>query len=201
MHLPAFRQALAFLALPLLAFTACSDTSDQAPVGSPNSSTSSTTVAASPSVAPPAEPTNTSQSHSTPAPTATSEATEETTELSLSSVEVTLEDASEATLNKVAGRNLPGTAGVEVNIKISNTTNTVIDAAPLSFPTLIVDGEEILGTPLNDDGEEDTYGLIEPGESQTLTVFFPSENPPEHLTITLVDPQDQNSTLTFNTHL
>ena len=195
MRIHTLRATLA--ALALLTLSACSGTSSTAsstpsPTASSTHSSASTSgsskVTASEAAAP---STDASTDASAPADTAA---------LSFDDISIDITDARQAELSQPAGRTLAGTAGIQVNLNIANTSDQAIDAAPLSFPTLkLDDGTDVTGFALTSDGVETTYGIIEPGKSQELTLFFPTDQTPSVLSITLLNPLEPTQTLTVQT--
>lgn len=173
----------------LLALSACGSTSSTAP--STPSSSASTSASASSSAS--------ATSESTAEATDTS-ATATPTTLSIDAVSIDITNAQKTELSRTTGRTLAGTAGIQVNLDITNTSEQPIDAAPLSFPTLgLDDGTEVTGFAMTSDGTETTYGLIEPGASEELTIFFPTDQTPSVLSITLLNPLEPTQTLTVET--
>ncbi|WP_421083755.1 hypothetical protein [Rothia nasimurium] len=187
-------------ALTLLALSACSGTSSTAPsTPSPSASTSASASSSASTSGSSEAATSEAAAPSTDASTDAS-APADTATLSFDAISIDITDARQAELSQPAGRTLAGTAGVQVNLKIANTSNQAIDAAPLSFPTLkLDDGTEVTGFALTSDGAETTYGIIEPGKSQELTLFFPTDQAPSVLSITLLNPLEPTQTLTVQT--
>lgn len=177
----------------LLALSACGSTSSPAP-STPSSSASTSANASSSTSA-----SESATSESTAEATDTS-ATATPTTLSIDAVSIDITNAEKTELSRTTGRTLAGTAGIQVNLDITNTSEQPIDAAPLSFPTLgLDDGTEVTGFAMTSDGAETTYGLIEPGASEELTIFFPTDQTPSVLSITLLNPLEPTQTLTVET--
>ena len=192
MHTHLIRAAFATLAL--LALSACGNTS-----GPDAASTSSTSAVATSESAESSHPTTEASPNGS---TTSAEAGTNTSanDLSLDSISIDITDAQKAELRQTTGRTLAGTTGVQVKLNIANASETAIDAATLSFPSLALDdGTEITGFALTSEGHETTFGIIEPGASEELTVFFPTEQIPNTLSITLLNPHNPGQTLTIET--
>lgn len=192
MHTHLIRAAFATLAL--LALSACGNTS-----GPDAASTSSTSAVATSESAESSHPTTEASPNGS---TTSAEAGTNTSanDLSLDSISIDITDAQKAELRQTTGRTLAGTTGVQVKLNIANASETAIDAATLSFPSLALDdGTEITGFALTSEGHETTFGIIEPGASEELTVFFPTEQIPNALSITLLNPHNPGQTLTIET--
>lgn len=187
MHTHTLRATLATALL--LALSACGSASSTAPSTPSSSASASSSTSASESA--------TSESTAEATDTST---TATPTALSIDAVSIDITNAQKTELSRTTGRTLAGTAGIQVNLDITNTSEQPIDAAPLSFPTLgLDDGTEATGFAMTSDGTETTYGLIEPGASEELTIFFPTDQTPSVLSITLLNPLEPTQTLTVET--
>lgn len=118
-------------------------------------------------------------------------------EANVSAFKAEITDASFDETKTQTGHELKGSPGIRVNLKLTNVTDNPADASILSFPTAPLDGTQVSGMSDNQDPAKTVFNTIEPGQSQELSVIFPTESQPSEITVTVQDPANPETSTTL----